>query len=204
MEFKCRCALIQTKKGKGMRLSLILKTASYVFPKLWLFSWCSFWNLIFSEFWVLHQCPRPEDCKYVWVVCAFPPAALPGRAGAYRTGCHSRSWCRRVNLHKVLFFKELSVIPSKWWMQRKSCHGQNLYKLVSYDKKTVIEESSFFLPLLFLPYPRLCKPNFSHIFPAEKRERGSCWSPQMPQGHCWSSERKIAFLKCNRKIISNI
>jgi len=51
---------------------------------------------IFTEFWVLHKCPRPEDCKHVWIVCAFPPTALLGRACVNRTGGHFRSWCRRV------------------------------------------------------------------------------------------------------------
>lgn len=30
-------------------------------------------------------------------------------------------------------FQEFSVIPSKWWMQRKSWYGQKLFKFVSYD-----------------------------------------------------------------------
>lgn len=50
-----------------------------------------------TELLIFHQCPRPEDCKYVWIVCAFPPTALFGRTCVNRAGCHFGPWRWRVS-----------------------------------------------------------------------------------------------------------
>lgn len=104
-----RCAQIQIKrKWKGSLHGIVFNSENCFWCVLQTLSLCVLRGLIMqllkldffsTEFWVLHKCPRPEDCKHVWIVRAFPPAALLGWACVNRTGCHFRSWCRRVNLY---------------------------------------------------------------------------------------------------------